>query len=132
MPAIATTVILNFIQLWNEFLFAGRSHHRSEQADAADRYSCLYGRSFPGHWHDCHGGHDLCYSCHRYLHVLLGKTYPRHDVWRSQIEDFMAVVTLEKVSKRYAGVAGPLAVDNVDLNIADGEFMVLLGPSGLR
>ena len=42
----------------------------------------------------------------------------------------MAVVSLEKISKRYTGASGHLAVDNVDLNIADGEFMVLLGPSG--
>ena len=42
----------------------------------------------------------------------------------------MAVVSLEKISKRYIGASGHLAVDNVDLNIADGEFMVLLGPSG--
>jgi multiple sugar transport system ATP-binding protein len=42
----------------------------------------------------------------------------------------MAVVTLEKISKRYAGPGGHLAVDNVDITIADGEFMVLLGPSG--
>ena len=42
----------------------------------------------------------------------------------------MAVVSLEKISKRYTGASGDLAVDNVDLNIADGEFMVLLGPSG--
>jgi multiple sugar transport system ATP-binding protein len=42
----------------------------------------------------------------------------------------MAVVALEKISKRYAGPAGHLAVDNVDITIADGEFMVLLGPSG--
>ena len=42
----------------------------------------------------------------------------------------MAVVSLEKISKRYTGASGHLAVNNVDLNIADGEFMVLLGPSG--
>jgi multiple sugar transport system ATP-binding protein len=42
----------------------------------------------------------------------------------------MAVVSLEKISKLYSGASGHLAVDNVDLNIADGEFMVLLGPSG--
>jgi len=42
----------------------------------------------------------------------------------------MAVVSLEKISKRYTGASGQIAVDNVDLNIADGEFMVLLGPSG--
>jgi multiple sugar transport system ATP-binding protein len=42
----------------------------------------------------------------------------------------MAVVNLEKISKRYGGASAHLAVDSVDLNIADGEFMVLLGPSG--
>jgi multiple sugar transport system ATP-binding protein len=42
----------------------------------------------------------------------------------------MAAVALEKISKRYAGASGHLAVDNVDLDVANGEFMVLLGPSG--
>ncbi|MEP9352269.1 ABC transporter ATP-binding protein [Xanthobacter sp. KR7-65] len=41
----------------------------------------------------------------------------------------MAVVRLDKIVKRY-GLTGPTVVENVDLNIADGEFMVLLGPSG--
>jgi multiple sugar transport system ATP-binding protein len=40
----------------------------------------------------------------------------------------MATVRLEAVSKTYGG--GHLAVDRVDLDVADGEFMVLLGPSG--
>ena len=39
----------------------------------------------------------------------------------------MASVTLEHVSKRFGDVT---AVDDLDLEIADGEFMVLLGPSG--
>ncbi len=42
----------------------------------------------------------------------------------------MAVVTLNKLSKRYGGSSAPLIVDEVDLTINDGEFMVLLGPSG--
>ena len=41
----------------------------------------------------------------------------------------MAVVKLENVSKRYPG-SQELAVDAVNLEIADGEFLVLLGPSG--
>ncbi|MEZ5670694.1 MAG: sn-glycerol-3-phosphate ABC transporter ATP-binding protein UgpC [Alphaproteobacteria bacterium] len=40
----------------------------------------------------------------------------------------MAAISLQRVSKVFAG--GVTAVDAVDLEIADGEFMVLLGPSG--
>ena len=41
----------------------------------------------------------------------------------------MAVVEVRDLSKRFDGVA---AVDGIDLASADGEFLVLLGPSGLR
>jgi multiple sugar transport system ATP-binding protein len=40
----------------------------------------------------------------------------------------MSGIRLEQVSKRYPN--GVLAVDSVDLEIADGEFVVLVGPSG--
>ena len=40
----------------------------------------------------------------------------------------MAQITLEQVRKEYAG--GVLAVDDVDLQIESGEFLVLVGPSG--
>ncbi len=40
----------------------------------------------------------------------------------------MAEVALEGVSKRYAN--GVLALDGVDLEVADGELVVLVGPSG--
>jgi ABC-type sugar transport system ATPase subunit len=39
----------------------------------------------------------------------------------------MASVTFDGVTKRYGDV---IAVDSLDLEIVDGEFMVLLGPSG--
>jgi ABC-type sugar transport system ATPase subunit len=39
----------------------------------------------------------------------------------------MAAVVFEGVTKRFADV---LAVDSLDLEVADGEFIVLLGPSG--
>ncbi len=39
----------------------------------------------------------------------------------------MATVTFEHVTKRYGEV---VAVDDVDIEIRDGEFMVLVGPSG--
>ena len=40
----------------------------------------------------------------------------------------MASVELEQVSKVFGD--GTRAVDRLDLEIADGEFMVLVGPSG--
>jgi multiple sugar transport system ATP-binding protein len=40
----------------------------------------------------------------------------------------MSGIRLDHVSKRYPN--GVLAVDSVDLEIADGEFVVLVGPSG--
>ncbi len=40
----------------------------------------------------------------------------------------MARVVLEGVTKRYAG--GALAVDHLNLDIGDGEFVCLVGPSG--
>jgi multiple sugar transport system ATP-binding protein len=40
----------------------------------------------------------------------------------------MADIVLQQVTKRYPD--GALAVDKVDLEIADGEFVILVGPSG--
>ena len=40
----------------------------------------------------------------------------------------MADIVLDKVSKSFPD--GTVAVQDVDLEIADGEFLVLLGPSG--
>lgn len=41
----------------------------------------------------------------------------------------MASVTFEKATRIYPGASKP-SVDSVDLEIADGEFLVLVGPSG--
>src|SRR3954453_7225020 len=41
----------------------------------------------------------------------------------------MATVRFEKAQRWYAGTDAP-AVDGIDLEIGDGEFMVLVGPSG--
>jgi multiple sugar transport system ATP-binding protein len=40
----------------------------------------------------------------------------------------LASVTLKNLTKRYAG--GIVAVNNLNLEVADGEFLVLVGPSG--
>jgi len=39
----------------------------------------------------------------------------------------MAQVNLEKITKRWSGSDG---IEDINLNIADGEFLVLVGPSG--
>ena len=41
----------------------------------------------------------------------------------------MATISFAKVTRRYPG-ADSLAVDSFDLDIGDGEFLVLVGPSG--
>ena len=42
----------------------------------------------------------------------------------------MAIVATRALTKRFG--AGENAVDGVDIETRDGEFLVLLGPSGLR
>src|SRR5262245_1732487 len=44
--------------------------------------------------------------------------------WRQSL----ASVTFDGVTKRYDG--GHVAVDDLDLDVRDGEFMILVGPSG--
>ncbi|MCX7317591.1 MAG: ATP-binding cassette domain-containing protein, partial [Hyphomicrobiales bacterium] len=39
----------------------------------------------------------------------------------------MAAITIEGVSKRFGAA---MALEQLDLNVADGEFVALLGPSG--
>ncbi|MES1212774.1 MAG: ATP-binding cassette domain-containing protein, partial [Leifsonia sp.] len=41
----------------------------------------------------------------------------------------MASVTFDKATRIYPGSSRP-AVDQIDLEVADGEFLVLVGPSG--
>jgi multiple sugar transport system ATP-binding protein len=41
----------------------------------------------------------------------------------------MASIRLDHIEKRFPGADSP-AVDDVDLDIADGEFVILVGPSG--
>jgi multiple sugar transport system ATP-binding protein len=41
----------------------------------------------------------------------------------------MAPITFDRATRRYPGTTHP-AVDALDLDIADGEFLVLVGPSG--
>src|SRR5918994_4297352 len=43
----------------------------------------------------------------------------------------MATVTYEKATRIYPGTEKP-AVDSLDLEVGDGEFVVLVGPSGSR
>ncbi len=42
----------------------------------------------------------------------------------------MSRVVLNHLTKAYGG--GVLAVNNVSLEVADGEFVCLVGPSGMR
>ena len=47
------------------------------------------------------------------------------------MSDGHAKVVIDKVSKHFDTKAGPLHVlDNIELAVADGEFVCLLGPSG--
>jgi multiple sugar transport system ATP-binding protein len=71
------------------------------------------GRLPDGHGHD--SGHTLTW-----------RNY--HDTRDDAAEEYVATVALKDVTKTFRD--GTVAVDRANLDVGDGEFMVLLGPSG--
>ena len=62
-------------------------------------------------------------------HERRGRPAPRHGRGRARRSSTMAEVRYEQATRVYPGNRAP-AVDALDLDIADGELMVLVGPSG--
>jgi iron(III) transport system ATP-binding protein len=48
----------------------------------------------------------------------------------SEVEDSVSNVSVKGLTKRFGGKSPTVAIDNLDLEIEEGEFLVLLGPSG--
>ena len=133
-PGIFTTAILVFIFAWNDFLFAdladldrhaahgaggARLLHRGLAVPAAHRLDRRRrgGRHRPDHHH----GPDLPAPDRRRPDRRRGEGIERNP-------HTMAEIDLDDVTKRYAD--GYEAVKDINLDIADGEFMILVGPSG--
>ena len=142
MPGVFTTAILVFISCWNDFLFA-----LSLTSTSAARTVPAAMSFFTGATHvreadrpDRRGG-DRHHRPDRHLRAVLPATHRRRSdlgCRQGMTRGFhrptprganeMAEIVLDKVVKRYPD--GTLAVENVDLEIADGEFVILVGPSG--
>ncbi len=131
-PGVFTAAILVFIFAWNDFLFAivltstdsvthgpgsaGVLHRRVavHRPDGCDRR-----RGGGRHDSDHHHGPRVPAPHRRGAHGGRGQGLGGED---------MADIVFDKVTKRYPD--GYEAVKGIDLEIADGEFMILVGPSG--
>ena len=131
LPAVATTVILNFILLWNEFLYAVVLITEEANRTLPLGIQRFIGDSAGGRRHDRHRADDRHHSGGGGLRLLLRAADPGHDRRRGEVRDAraMAVVTLDRLTKIYDRAHAP-AADAVSLEVRHGEFMVLLGPSG--
>ena len=58
LPALSTTIILNTILLWNEFLYAVVLITDEDKRTLAARHPALHGRPDGGHRHDLHRTDD--------------------------------------------------------------------------
>ena len=131
-PGVFTTAILVFIFAWNDFLFAISLTSTDDGAHRAGGDGVLPGRlavpaadgpiaaaavvvTDPDHHH----GPDLPAPDRRGPHRRRGQGIRRRR---------MAEIELDDVTKRYPD--GFEAVKDMNLEIADGEFMILVGPSG--
>ena len=133
-PGMFTAAILVFIFAWNDFLFAisltssdasrtvpggARVLHRRVPVHPAVRQHRGGGRD--RHDPDHHLRPDLPAEDRRRTHL-------RRSQGLTQEVPRMSEITLDKVTKRFPD--GTEAVKELDLEIADGEFLILVGPSG--
>ena len=129
-PGLATTAILTFIAAWNEFLLATTLTTSRDGADGAGgdlavhRVLAVRGpardavRGLGRHLDPADPARALVPEANRRrAHRRRGEGVMRH-----------GGDPLQKVWKRYPD--GFEAVKDMDLDIGDGEFMILVGPSG--
>ena len=129
LPAAASLAIFQFIWVWNDLLvglvfLGGNAHHTLTIFLFSQTPDPL--RRLLGHRHR---GDDLHRRPSRGLLRLPTLLRPRRARRGGKVRQYaMARVALEDLTKRYDG--GNLAVDRLNLDIADGEFVCLVGPSG--
>ena len=134
-PGIATTVIIVFIICWNDFMFA-ISLTSTTNAQTVPAAIASVPRRVPVHAADrrhrrgC-GRRDR--ASHAPRDAVPAPDRGRTDRGGSQgLETSrscrMAEIEFEDVTKRYPD--GYEAVKHIDLDVADGELMILVGPSG--
>ena len=127
VPGIATTAILTFVYSWNEFLFA-LSFTLGPERQTVPVAIALFRGQYQVPW-----GQILAAAVVATAPVtLLVLAFQRRIVQgltAGAVKGLtMASVRLEGVAKTYPN--GHVAAQGLDLEIADGEFMVLVGPSG--
>ena len=85
LPAIATTVILNFILLWNEFLYAVVLITDEENRTLPLGIQRFIGDHAGGRRHDRDRPDDRDHPGDRRLRVLLREAHPGHDRRRGEV-----------------------------------------------
>ena len=85
LPAVATTVILEFHPALERVPLRRRAHHRRIQSNPAARHPALHRRHAGGCRYDRNRPDDRDHPGHRRLCVLLGEAHPGHDSGRREM-----------------------------------------------
>ena len=131
VPALSTLAALTFLTTWNELLWPLIVISSDDKSTLPLGLTTFQGPAHPGPLGD-HGGrrdHHLA-GADRFLPARPAHVHPVAHLERGQGigEAPMPGISIERLSKVYDG--GVKAVDDISLEVADGEFMVLVGPSG--
>ena len=128
-PALATVAVLTFLISWNDLLWPLIAINSEEH------YTLQLGLDhLPGPAHAVVGGdgrqRDHGAAGRDRVPARAADVHRVADLERGEGMSAMAAIPIERVTKVYDGEV--LAVDDVSLEVGDGEFMVLVGPVRLR